>query len=310
MRRESKIQSLFNTRHIMVIRSDIPKLKDGRINLKGAVGRKGFESFIVKVGTQELVVRGALYTEDSLLIKMVFNKLSVLGSRLEVQVFTPQPEKTIPVLRAQLVQLGDIMPQYSISETGSVLTFYWDDGTVACMMIVVPLCDLLGFQTRPWTDALGQVLVELKVRAGDGTQVVLHEIFRGVTPKQYDDRVIHLNPFHADSTAQSPYALNGFPVLTCRSASALFEAEAALLEVTVYEELDLSSPLFISSALSEVRQLSWDMDFDSTSGFALVTENKHGSVELRFNQDSQSASKCYRLKNFGVSFTCEFQPQD
>jgi hypothetical protein len=217
----------------------------------------------VSVDSRLLPIQQPTFTELAVSIRLVFNTLKV---KLPSTVTVTAHSKLLKIQRTLIV------------ERECWLVGEWSDGSVGCLLITLSLASILiafgAFSLSPAVDSTEaeNIRLELCIRGGDGSEVLLSESFR--------------HGFKAESGRPSEFALSDQnPSLYVKTRVNKFTWNYLIVDAVLFSESWPAVPLVEVSEFVTVLRSESSSDFDYGSGVILSLSKSRWAFKLEFGGD-------------------------
>ena len=234
----------------------------------------------VDIDGRRLPLKSPIVTELAISFKLVFNTLKV-KSACSITVHAKSgllKQRESWILKGAALQVGS-----------------WDDGTVSCVLATISLADILrafdAFKPHKVIESIAneRLLVELALRDGDGSVLLLRELFTGIR-----SAAGVFTAFEAESGRVAEITLQRKPSINIACGAAKYSWDMALIDICVYCEAWPEAPCVSVSHFATVKPLH-ALDFDFRNIWAIKVNKDSWLFEMEFGVDVDDRIALKRL---------------
>ena len=240
--------------------------KDGTLNIeKLFIGLK-LTNWKVVINDIELEVKNPVISDQFVLLNLKFVKLKPTLPLKKIQLLAYSISIKKQILISKDEKSSILSSSSAISIDRSIISFLWEDGSLAGLYIVLSFWEILLSSSiislGTWIETRN-INIEISLKAGSSLECIFNERFRDVLPRiTHGDSFSDYRAFQAQSGDPLLMKLSGKPELQFSHLTRTFDAPCVLVSIVIWDSLDGSKPLTAITEFCPVIDELCNIDFD------------------------------------------------
>lgn len=196
----------------------------------------------IEIDGKKLPLKSPMLTDLAVSFRLVFSTIKIRAASM-----------VVVTARSTLLNQRKSWPL----QGGSLQTGFWDDSSVACLLVTLPVADILtSFEAflPPMNICPGieneRLQLELAIRAGDGSSLVLREVFTGIRCKAGV-----FTAFEAESGRLAEIVIDQKPMISVKCGAAQFKWDMAVIDICLFCEAWPQAPYLALSEFAIVKHV-------------------------------------------------------